>query len=73
MCPLAGGFVVTAFHVPKKDGIREDTLAVSELGRMGSAHPSTFNVALCDGSVRAQDYDIDMVLHRRQANRRDGS
>ena len=71
--PLAGGYVVTAWHVPKKDGIQEGTLPVSELGRMGSAHPSTFNVTFCDGSVRAQDYDIDMILHRRQANRRDGS
>lgn len=71
--PLAGGYVVTAFHVPMKDGIQVGTLPVSQLGRMGSAHPSTFNVTFCDGSVRAQDYEIDMVLHRRQANRRDGS
>ena len=70
--PLAGGWVVTAFHVPQRDNISEDIVEVSELGLMGSAHPSTFNVSFCDGSVRAQDFGIDRILHRRQANRSDG-
>ena len=70
--PLGGGYVTTAFHQPQKDGIRDTVLPVSELGRMGSAHNSTFNVAFCDGSVRAIDYGIEPDLHRRNANRRDG-
>jgi prepilin-type N-terminal cleavage/methylation domain-containing protein/prepilin-type processing-associated H-X9-DG protein len=71
--PLAGGYVTTAFHPPYKDRIDESTLAVSELGRMGSAHPAGFNVALCDGSVRSQEFGIDITVHRRFANRRDGN
>jgi len=69
--PLAGGYVTTAWHEPRKDGIRTGTLPVSQLGRAGSAHPSTFNVAFCDGSVHAQEYGIDIILHRRNANRHD--
>jgi len=38
----------------------------------GSAHPASLNMAFCDGSVRSVDYDIDMQIHRRQANRLDG-
>lgn len=70
--PLGGGYLTTAVHQPQKDGILEETLAVSELGRMGSAHHSNFNVAFCDGSVRSVDYGIEIVAHQRQANRRDG-
>ncbi len=39
----------------------------------GSAHPGSLNMAYCDGSVRAVDYDIDTEVHRRQANRLDGN
>lgn len=70
--PLAGGYLTTAVHAPNKDGILERTLRVDELGQMGSAHASNFNVAFCDGSVRSVDYGIDIALHRSQANRRDG-
>ncbi len=70
--PLGGGYVTTAAHAPKKDGIRDTQLPVDELGRMGSAHNSTFNVAFCDGSVRAMDYGIEPVVHLGHANRRDG-
>ena len=38
----------------------------------GSAHPATWNVVLCDGSVQAIAYTIDPVIHGRLANRRDG-
>lgn len=71
--PLAGGYVTTALHPPRKDRIDESTLAVAELGRMGSAHAAGFNVALCDGSVRTQEFSIDLTVHRRFANRRDGA
>ena len=70
--PLGGGYMTTAFHTPMKDGVRETQLPVSELGRMGSSHSSVFNVAFCDGSVRAIDYGIEPALHLQNANRRDG-
>lgn len=69
--PLGGGYVTTAFHRPMKDNIDESDLAVAELGRAGSAHPASFNATFCDGSVRALDYDIDIRVHRMNANRSD--
>jgi prepilin-type N-terminal cleavage/methylation domain-containing protein len=38
----------------------------------GSAHPAAWHVALCDGSVRAMSYDVDLSIHKRLANRQDG-
>ena len=38
----------------------------------GSAHSGSLNMAYCDGSVRAVDYDVDPEVHRRVANRSDG-
>jgi hypothetical protein len=43
-----------------------------EAGVFGSAHPSSFHMALCDGSVRSVDYDIDVRVHQAGANRKDG-
>lgn len=38
----------------------------------GSAHPAAWHALLCDGSVKAIPYDIDIVAHKRLANRFDG-
>ncbi len=38
----------------------------------GSAHPTTWQAALCDGSVHIISYDIDPELHYRLGNRCDG-
>ena len=38
----------------------------------GSAHPSTWQASLCDGSVHTINYDIDPVLHCLLGNRCDG-
>jgi hypothetical protein len=35
----------------------------------GSAHPATFRVAMCDGSVRAVSYDVDQAVHRAAGSR----
>lgn len=70
---LTGGYISTAIHQPMQDVIGEAPRRLEELGRMGSAHPSSFNVSFCDGSVRALDYGIDIELHRRNANRRNGA
>jgi prepilin-type N-terminal cleavage/methylation domain-containing protein len=37
----------------------------------GSSHPATWNVVLCDGSVRAISYTISPLMHGRLANRHD--
>jgi prepilin-type N-terminal cleavage/methylation domain-containing protein/prepilin-type processing-associated H-X9-DG protein len=38
----------------------------------GSSHPGSFNVALCDGSVRALGYSISLDLFKRLSSRKDG-
>ncbi len=40
--------------------------------QFGSAHSSAWNVVLCDGSVRSVSYSIDLAVHRRLGNRKDG-
>ena len=49
-----------------------DTPGANLFEVFGSAHPGTWHAVLCDGSVRAISYDIDITTHRRLANRRDG-
>lgn len=34
----------------------------------GSAHPSTWSVAMADGSVRSLTYDVDILMHRSMAS-----
>jgi len=38
----------------------------------GSAHPSGWHVAFCDGHVEGLSYDIDLEVHKNNANRADG-
>jgi prepilin-type N-terminal cleavage/methylation domain-containing protein len=56
----------TAYQ-PARDRRGEDSYV-----KFGSAHSAVFNMALCDGSVRPLAYDIDLVLHSRLSNRKDG-
>jgi prepilin-type N-terminal cleavage/methylation domain-containing protein/prepilin-type processing-associated H-X9-DG protein len=39
----------------------------------GSAHPSGFNMAFCDGSVRKMSFGMDPEVHRSLGNRMDGN
>lgn len=49
------------------------TVGVSDTnGRFGAAHPASWNVAFCDGSVQQVSYDIDWRVHRDYGNRADG-
>ena len=39
--------------------------------RFGSAHHGGWHAAFCDGHVESVSYDIDLLVHRNNANRRD--
>jgi prepilin-type N-terminal cleavage/methylation domain-containing protein/prepilin-type processing-associated H-X9-DG protein len=44
----------------------------AKIAEFGSAHPGSWNVAFCDGSVAAISYDIDPTVHRLHGGRNDG-
>jgi hypothetical protein len=50
--------------LPDSPGVQSDH-------SFGSAHPSGFHAAMCDGSVRPVTYTIDSEAHRRLGNRHD--
>lgn len=50
----------------------DDHAVVADRCRFGSAHPSGWNAAFCDGGVRFMSFDIDPAIHRHLANRADG-
>ena len=49
----------------------QDTPGLGEYGQrsFGSAHPATWHMAMCDGSVHALSYDIDPAVHHAYASR----
>lgn len=49
-----------------------DRAGFGETHIFGSAHSSSWHVAMCDGSVQGRSYDIDPVIHKCLANRKDG-
>ncbi len=51
---------------------RQDQPGLEFTWGFGSVHASSMNMGMCDGSVRAIEYDIDVTIHRRMANREDG-
>ena len=63
-----------AFDTYRWAGIQpqRDTPGASLTNEFGSAHVSMCYFALCDGSVQAIDFSVDLEVHRRMANRKDG-
>ena len=50
----------------------QDRMGLHLFYRFGSAHPSGFHVAFCDGSVHTISYGINPVVHALLGNRHDG-
>jgi prepilin-type processing-associated H-X9-DG protein len=52
---------------------RQDTIGINfEAHMFGSAHPSGFHMAYCDGSAQTVTYDVDPYVHSYSASRNDG-
>jgi prepilin-type N-terminal cleavage/methylation domain-containing protein len=47
----------------------QDTPGLDAYQSFGSAHSGVWNVVMCDGSVQAVGYDIDVQVHKDMANR----
>lgn len=56
----------SSYEPPLRDGA-----VIPACCNFGSAHPSTWNVAFCDGSARSMSYQLDLKVHRSLGNRRD--
>lgn len=51
---------------------RQDTPGNPDLYSFGSAHNGVFQMALCDGSVRSERFELDGTIHGRLCDRQDG-
>jgi len=48
-----------------------DRATVSYSNRFGSSHPAGWHVSWCDGHVELMSYDLEVLVHRGNANRAD--
>ena len=66
----------SVLYFPPRQDIRAAVVAAAGGGSRffvwGSAHVGGFNMALCDGSVRPIDYNIDQANFARFGSRKDG-
>lgn len=63
----------TTWMAPSRDGI-DPSDNTPENGEMfGSAHPTTWQAAYCDGHVATVSFDIDPTVHKNRGNRKDGN
>jgi prepilin-type N-terminal cleavage/methylation domain-containing protein/prepilin-type processing-associated H-X9-DG protein len=60
------------WHRWSTSGPEQDTPGLSDFYAFGSAHPTGFNMAFCDGSIHFIAYSIDQETHRRLSCRNDG-
>jgi len=51
----------------------QDRAGVDFSWQFGSAHPTVWNMAFCDGSVQRLNYNMDLRVHVFMADRRDGT
>jgi prepilin-type N-terminal cleavage/methylation domain-containing protein len=63
-------YSISPFAVPLNDFSTADA-TVAGFYRFGSAHPSGFHMANCDGTVHLIDYQIDPEVHFRRGHRSD--
>lgn len=64
----AGPFTGRVTTIPP----RQDTPGVDSWHPFGSAHPASFNMSMCDGSVKSINYHIAPEIHRSLGDRKDG-
>jgi hypothetical protein len=64
----------TAEKEPASDGMVMNSAGqrLDDYDRWGSSHAQAFHMVYGDASVHRIPYEIDLVVHRRLANRRDG-
>jgi prepilin-type N-terminal cleavage/methylation domain-containing protein/prepilin-type processing-associated H-X9-DG protein len=65
----AWGFCRDNTRSGQQPPLADNPLVVADV--FGAAHPGTFHMAFCDGHVEALSYDIDLLVHQNNANRRD--
>ncbi|HEV3418146.1 MAG TPA: DUF1559 domain-containing protein [Pirellulales bacterium] len=63
-----GGYQIPLQDTPGNSSVPGTT----SFWTFGSAHPGTFSMVFCDGSVHSISYSIDPETHRRLSNRADG-
>jgi hypothetical protein len=66
-CSNVGTYTASNYQAP-----RQDTPGIQNEWNFGSAHPGSFSITFCDGSVHSISYSIDPETHRRLCNRADG-
>jgi prepilin-type N-terminal cleavage/methylation domain-containing protein len=62
----------TTYQASNYQAPQQDTPGHGNVWNFGSAHPGSFSITFCDGSVHGISYSIDPETHRRLCNRADG-